>query len=75
MKSTLPEMSQIAQASADLPPYLTRTEVMELDDLPLQVSLLTMEVAAQRQALERLAAILGMAARMARPAPASLDDG
>lgn len=31
-----------------LPPYLLRTEPMELDDLPLQVALLTMEIATLR---------------------------
>jgi len=37
-----------------LPPYLLRTDPMELDDLPLQVALLTMEVAALRVALEAI---------------------
>jgi hypothetical protein len=37
---------------------------MELEDIPLQVSLLTMEVAAQRLALQRLSAVLNMAASM-----------
>ena len=38
-----------------LPPYLRRTEPMEPEDLPLQLALLTMEVANQRKALDRLA--------------------
>ena len=41
-------MSQIPQVS-DLPPYLLRTEPMEVEDLPLQVALLTMEVAELRR--------------------------
>lgn len=43
------------KASA-LPPYLRgdRTEPQEIEDLPLQVSLLTMEIAAIRERLDRL---------------------
>jgi hypothetical protein len=32
----------------DLPPYLRETEPLEIEDLPLQVSLLTMELAVIR---------------------------
>lgn len=49
------------KAEQFLPPYLLETEPLELDDLPLQVSLLTMELAAQRQQItsltQRLAAL------------------
>lgn len=38
-----------------LPPYLRATEPMEPEDIPLQLALLTMEVANQRKALDRLA--------------------
>ena len=40
----------------DLPPYLHCTDPMEIEDLPLQVALLTMEVAAIRSRLEELLA-------------------
>ena len=39
-----------------LPPFL-RESPTEIEDLPLQVSLLTMEVATQRQALAKLATL------------------
>lgn len=58
--------------SNPLPPYLRETEPMEIEQIPLQVSLLTMEIAAQRQALERLAALFEAAATCMKPA--SLDD-
>lgn len=48
---------------------------MELDDIPLQVSLLTMEIAAQRQALQRLASVLDLAGRMTVLPTMGLDDG
>ena len=57
-----------------LPPYLARTDVMEPDDLPLQVSLLTMEVATLRQLLQRMATILETAAVMMRGPGLGLDD-
>jgi hypothetical protein len=38
---------------------------MEVEDLPLQVALLTMEVAEHRKAMARLSAVLDMAGRMA----------
>ena len=63
MKSTLAQTP-----SEPLPPYLARTDVMELDDLPLQVSLLTMEVAAQRLALQRISDLLNYAASLIQPA-------
>lgn len=73
MKSTC-ELTE-PQTLLDLPPYLNRTDPMELDDLPLQVALLTMELAAQRQTLARLACLLETAARLIRPGPGISLDG
>ena len=50
-----------------LPPYLRRTEPMEAEDIPLQLALLTMEVATQRQALALLATTLETLAAAIRP--------
>jgi hypothetical protein len=57
-----------------LPPYLQRTEPMEVEDLPLQVSLLTMELALHRQMMGRMAIILETAARMLQGPGLGLDD-
>ena len=62
------------ERKAPLPPYLMRTDVMEVEDLPLQVSLLTMEVATLRQLLQRMALILETAAAMVRGPGLGLDD-
>jgi len=51
-----------------LPPYLCNTEPMEPAEIPLQLALLTMEVAAQRQALGRLAQLFNYTATMIQPA-------
>jgi hypothetical protein len=51
----------------DLPPYLLRTEPMELEDIPLQVALLTMEIANMRRSLEALTRLMENAAREIRP--------
>ena len=56
-----------------LPPYLRRTEPMEPDDLPLQVALLTMEVATQRKSLALLATTLETLAGAIRPPEISTD--
>ena len=48
---------------------------MELEHVPLQVALLTMEVAAQREALARLSAVLDMASRMTAMPTTGPDDG
>jgi len=53
--------------TASLPPYL-RDSPTELEDLPLQVQLLTGEVAELRLALQRLARLLGQAAIAVEPA-------
>lgn len=50
----------------ELPPYLHNTEPMELDDLPLQLALLTMEAAWARQQISRLMTHLG---QQSDPAP------
>jgi hypothetical protein len=42
---------------------------MELEDLPLQVSLLTMEVANLRRSLEAIARLMDNAVREIRPPP------
>jgi hypothetical protein len=44
------------ESDETLPPFL-RESPTEIEDLPLQVSLLTMELATQRQALRRLATL------------------
>jgi hypothetical protein len=38
----------------DVPPYLSNTDPLEMADLPLQVALLTGELALQRRALGQL---------------------
>ena len=73
MKSQTSMQDFPLNSSPPEPPYLSNTEPMELDDVPLQLALLTMEVRAQRQALQRLSAALGMAGRMT--ALPGLDDG
>lgn len=40
---------------ADHPPYLNNTEPLEVEDTPLQLALLTMEVAEHRRTLAQLA--------------------
>jgi hypothetical protein len=59
--------------STDLPPYLRLTEPLEAEAIPLQLSLITMEVAELRKALVRLGAVLEMAARMTKPPGAPPD--
>ena len=49
------------------PPFLRNSEPMEAEELPLQVSLLTMELAAQREALMKVADALATIAAMLRP--------
>ena len=56
---TLPKSSDAPASdpwpeTMDLPPYLQRTEPMEIEDLPLQVSLLTMEIASLWRTLSHL---------------------
>lgn len=65
----------LTEAKPPLPPYLERTEPMEVEDLPLQVSLLTMEIANQRHMLQRMSVILETAARMMQGPGLGLDDG
>lgn len=51
-----------------LPPFLeAQTAVLEPEDLPLQVLLLTQEMAATRRRLELLAQTLTVLAEMMRP--------
>ena len=59
----------------DLPNYLRETEPMELDAIPLQLALLTMEVRNQRIMLQRMAVILETASRMMQAPGLGLDDG
>lgn len=60
--------------SPGLPPYLQRIDPMAVEDLPLQVSLLTMEVATLRTILQRMAVILDTASRMMTGPGLDLDD-
>ena len=64
MKSTTSIPDFPPNSAAGLPPYLNNTEPLEPEALPLQLALLTMEVRAQRQALERLSSVLDLAGRM-----------
>lgn len=52
----------------EMPPYLLRTEPMEIEDLPLQVMLLTMEIANLRRSNAAAAALLENVARAIKPA-------
>lgn len=72
MKSRTSIPASLTNCNPDLPPYLSNTEPLEPEEIPLQLSLLTMEVAAQRAALDRLAQLMNYAATMIRPA--ALDD-
>lgn len=59
----------------ELPPFLRQTEAPpEADQLPLQVWLLTMEVAHQRQTLHMMATTLEMLASLIRPPGFEGDD-
>lgn len=51
-----------------LPSFLSETEPMEIDQLPLQVALLTMELAALRQVLGAICHKLNL------PGPAAVPD-
>ena len=51
-----------------MPSFLSETEPLEFDQLPLQVALLTMEVAALRQILA------AVTARLSLPGPAAVPD-
>lgn len=53
---------------AQLPPFLRISQTMEPEDLPLQVLLLTMELARQRETIDRLLTALS-------PEPAHASDG
>lgn len=48
-------MTSTDETSTSLPSYLQTSEVMELEDVPLQVALLTGELAAQRKLIAALA--------------------
>ena len=74
MKSTT-SIPASPPSSNPLPPFLRETEPMELEHVPLQLALLTMEVAEQRKALERLSAVLDMASRMTALPTTGPDDG
>lgn len=56
-----------------LPTYLNNTEPLELEDIPLQVALLTMELAAMRTAQAQTAALLRRLAHLIDPK--EFDDG
>jgi hypothetical protein len=67
--------STASPTQSDLPPYLRATEPMEVEDLPLQVSLLTMEVAEQRKSLASLADMLRLMAAAIEPAAMAAING
>lgn len=50
-----------------LPPYLHNTEPLETEDIPLQLALITMEVASLREKLARLSQALTEAGQMINP--------
>lgn len=49
------------------PPYLNNTEPLELEDLPLQVSLLTMELASHRRKMAEMARLFREMAELVNP--------
>ena len=57
-----------ALSSTSLPPFLHNTEPLEWEDIPLQVSLLTMEVAELRNQLAAMSRVFSELALMVRPA-------
>lgn len=50
-----------------LPPYLNNTEPLEPDDQALQLALITMEVASQREKLMALSRMFEEMARLVKP--------
>lgn len=50
-----------------LPPYLHNTEPLEAEDIPLQLCLVTMEVASLRAKLEALSRGLAELSQMVKP--------
>ena len=54
---------------------MRETQPLEIEAIPLQLALLTMEVAAHREALQRLASVLDLAARMTALPTTGRDDG
>jgi len=60
-------------ASRELPPYLRLEQTLEPEDIPLQVLLLTMELAEHRKVLLRLTRALEAAAEAAAPPAADLE--
>ena len=70
-------MIQPPSTDPSLPPFLHSTEMLEIEDIPLQVLQLTMEAAAHRLMLAKLGAILETAGRLmieAAEAGSRLDD-
>jgi len=57
-----------------LPPYLMQSEPLEMEDLPLQVHLLTLEVKAMREAMDILADLLLAMETAVRPAATGLEE-
>jgi hypothetical protein len=64
-------MNDIPTPSA-LPPFLRLTEPLEPEQIPLQVALLTMELAQMRTAMQRLAEALDAITAAARAAAPDL---
>lgn len=51
-----------------LPPYLHNTEPLEMEDIPLQLALVTMEVAEMRNKLAAMSRAFSELARLVEPA-------
>jgi hypothetical protein len=78
MKSDQSTPPPSSEPGPSLPPFLKASDPMELEDVPLQVALLTMEAARSRLMLAELGAILETAGRLMIEAAESgltLDDG
>ena len=50
-----------------LPPFLNNIEPLEMEDIPLQLALITMEVASQREKLMALSRMFEEMARLVKP--------
>ena len=50
-----------------LPPYLNNTDPLEPEDIPLQLALITMEMASYRQKLTAMAAMFAELAKLVNP--------
>jgi hypothetical protein len=67
MKSPTSTIDSLLNSSPSLPAYLCNTEPMEPEAIPLQLALITMEVAEQRKSLAALADMLRLMASLIEP--------